>query len=274
VDKASQKSIRGDEPIVLPKYLYRYLRYRNEFDSLRQALKHNNWWFGSRANFDDEDDSRLPGIVIDGENLREMNEEFYGAIDSESEQRISTFLQDPESGAKATIAVQGFIDRVGMLCLSETPNSQEMWNLYSDGGRGVCLCFEASKLAFDPDFIPRGPFPVQYSDEPKRVWDPRGEVTFQLKQTANHVLRKAARWSYQKEWRLWVIPGGGGSAVGYQAMPRESLKAVIFGSILCDSEIADIEGWIVTGPFTPDRIRRSRTQESSLQVTCRQSHQN
>jgi hypothetical protein len=261
VDQSCQRGKR-DGPIVIPKYLYRYLPYRNEFDSLRQALKHNNWWFGSRANFDDEDDSRVPGIVIDGENLRRMNEEFYGTIDSQSEQSISTFLQDPESGAKATSAVQGFIDRVGMLCLSETPNSQEMWNLYADGGRGVCLCFDASELAFDPDFIARGPFPVQYSDEPKCTWDPRGELAFQLEQTHDHLLRKAARWSYQREWRLWVIPKRGGNAQGYQAMPCESLEAVIFGPMLDDSETADIEGWIIDGPFTPDRIRDSTKRQS------------
>jgi hypothetical protein len=246
-----------DGPIVLPKYLYRYLPYRNQFDSLHQALKQNNWWFGSRANFDDQDDSRLPGIVIDGENVRGMAEEFYGPIDSESEQRISAFLEDPGSGAKATSAVQDFIDRVGMLCMTATPNSREMWNLYADGGRGVCLCFEASKLALDPDLIPRGPFPVRYSDEPKRIWDPRGELPFQLKQTDDHLLRKAARWSYQKEWRLWVIPERGGNGLGYQAMPCKSLKAVIFGPMLDDREIADIEGWIAAGPFTPDRIRHS-----------------
>jgi hypothetical protein len=262
VGKACQRGKR-DAPIVLPKYLYRYLPYRNEFDSLRQALKHNHWWFGSRSNFDDEDDSRLPGIVIDGENLRGMNKEFYGTIDSESERRISTFLQDSESGAKATSAVQGFIDRVGMLCLTETPNSQLMWNLYADGGCGVCLCFDASKLAFDPDFVPSGPFPVEYSEEPKRIWDPRGELAFQLEQTSDHLLRKSARWSYQREWRLWVIPERGGNGLGYQAMPCKSLEAVIFGPILDDSQTVEIKSWITDGPFTPDRIRHSTKRESA-----------
>jgi hypothetical protein len=250
------------EPIFLPKHLYRYLPFRNQHDSLRRALNCNEWWFGSRLSFDDQADCQIPGVIVDGDQVRQMAAASTETIDSESEREIASFLVDPHAEEKVTKAVQGFVDRVGMLCLSATPNDQEMWNLYADRGRGVCICFEASKLAFDSDFVGRGPFQVRYSDDQKQVWDPRRSTASQLAQTEDHLFRKMARWSYQREWRFVIIPDKTNeSTVGNHAIPFQALRAVIFGTRLSESERAEIESWIASGPFKADRLYLPRKRE-------------
>ncbi len=54
----------GEKPeeYSIPKYLFRYRPFEDQFDSLRRILVNNEWYFGSRVAFDDQDDCKLPGI--------------------------------------------------------------------------------------------------------------------------------------------------------------------------------------------------------------------
>jgi hypothetical protein len=87
-----------------------------------------------------------------------------------------------------------------------------------------------------------------YSDAPKRPWDPRGED--QLDQTEAHLLRKATRWQYQKEWRF-IMHDEAKKTVGHHSMPVDSLRAVILGYGFDAGECQEIRKWIIDGPFRP-----------------------
>jgi hypothetical protein len=149
------------------------------------------------------------------------------------------------------VEVQNYINNVGILCFSEIGNLPALWKDYADDGRGVCLWLETLKIVNHERCRDRGPFEVIYSDATKRPWDPRGED--QLAQTESHLLRKATRWQYQKEWRF-IMHDEARKTVGYHSMPIDSLRAVILGYKLTLGECQEIRKWIVGGPFRPSLL--------------------
>jgi hypothetical protein len=233
---------------TVPRSLFRYVPFQNNFDSLRRVLESNQWYFGSCANFDDGDDSRLPGVRLDRDHLRGMMARSDGRL---TEREIEQFLRDPDAARRVTADVQNYINGVGILCLSEVGNDPALWRDYGDNGRGVCLWLETLKIANDDHYRDRGPFEIIYSDAPRRPWNPRSDD--QMAQTEAHLLQKATRWQYQKEWRF-LMHDDANSTVGYHSMPVDALRGVILGCRLTARERQDIRKWIIGGPFRPSII--------------------
>jgi hypothetical protein len=237
------------EDNTVPKYLFRYRSFADRYDSLRRILVNNEWYFGSRVDFDDQADCKLPGILIDRDHLRRvMAKKDGGKLSEAREKEIEQFLANPKSPDGTLAAVQKYVDSVGILCLSELHEDPELWKIYADSGRGVCLCLETLKIAFAADYIERGPFEVIYSDDPKLPWDPRGDRDYQNAQTEDHLLRKGTIWAYQKEWRFFLHRGEE-STVGFHPLPPEALQAVILGPRLTEGERELVRSWIKAGPF-------------------------
>lgn len=241
----------GEKPeeYSIPKYLFRYRPFEDQFDSLRRILVNNEWYFGSRVAFDDQDDCKLPGILMDRDYMRSLMAKKDGGLTKDREDEIERFLADPVEAERRTVdEVQGYVNRAGILCLSELHEDPELWRIYADNGRGVCLCLETFEIASAPDYAERGPFEVRYSDDPKRPWDPRGDQSYQVAQTEDHLMRKSTKWAYQKEWRF-IVTRGSESTVGDHPMPPTALRAVILGRRLTDPERERIQSWIRSGPF-------------------------
>lgn len=237
------------EEDTVPKYLFRYRSFADQYDSLRRILQRNEWYFGSRADFDDQSDCKLPGILIHPDHLRSvLAKRDGGKLTRDREDEIERFLANPKAQEQTLAAVQRYVDSVGILCLSELPDHSELWRIYADDGRGVCLCLETLKIAFAAGYIERGPFEVMYSDGPKHPWDPRGNKTYQNAQTEDHLLRKGTIWAYQKEWRFFLHRGEE-STVGLHAIPPDALRAVILGPRLSEVEREQVRSWIRSGPF-------------------------
>jgi len=82
-------------------------------------------------------------------------------------------------------------DEIGMLCLTDNPNNEEMWHEYAS--RGFVIAFDVAKLAgttFPKLWIRK----LSYTDEPiKYITDgiPNLEAFY----------RKEIRWSGESEWR-------------------------------------------------------------------------
>jgi hypothetical protein len=158
-----------DTDQTIPKFLYRYRAYQDDYDSLRNILVENRWYFGSRTKFDDEDDCILPGVLTDDRDyLEKLARSVNGTLTTEQRQQIDQFLADPNAERKLTTEVQGYIDRLGILCLSELDDHPELWRLYADSQRGVCLCLDMTKIVDTVYYHLRGPFEVKYHDGPKR----------------------------------------------------------------------------------------------------------
>src|SRR5271163_983822 len=104
-----------------------------------------------------------------------------------------------------------FLDKSGMLCLTENNNDILMWSHYGDGHRGVCLEFE---YRLGKDFFGEA-LPIRYlSAFPLLSFT----ETFSGSATRNDFLlefgncmflTKACQWSYEREWRLIDFPTEG-----------------------------------------------------------------
>src|ERR1700687_5953378 len=115
---------------TVPQLLFRYRPFRDEYDSLRKILINNEWYLGSRQNFDDETDCVLTGIVRDRDHIRGLMTENYGALTAARENEIERFLADPDGERRAVADVQKYINDVGILCLSELYDDPELWRTY------------------------------------------------------------------------------------------------------------------------------------------------
>jgi hypothetical protein len=236
------------EEYTVPKYLFRYRSFKDRFDSLRRILAKNEWYFGSRLVFDDQDDCKLPGILLDRDSMRSLLAKKDGKLTKAREDEIERFLADPSAERRTVEEVQDYVNRVGILCLSELHEDPELWRIYADSGRGVCLCLETLQIVSAADYAERGPFEVMYSDDPKHPWDPRGDKSYQVAQTEDHLIRKSTKWAYQKEWRF-IVHRGRESTVGDHPMPPAALRAVILGPRLTEAEREEVTSWIKSGPF-------------------------
>lgn len=164
--KYSKKDLRP------PRLLYKYRPFVDQHDSVRKILAQNNWWFGSRQSFDDEDDFVFPGVEDDPRLI---------GLDLE---RAKTDMQD-------------VLDKTGVLCLSESPKDPDLWRRYASDGAGICFELESDHLT-EPD---SGPFKVTYSDRPKPLWDRFAREEKRRKIADAHLLQKNICWKRQAEWR-------------------------------------------------------------------------
>jgi hypothetical protein len=240
---------RPESEATVPRFLYRYRALDDRFDSLQKILLNNLWYLGSRKDFDDQEDMVLPGVVLRREHLRDLAIEKNGNLTADIESQIEQYLADPLSERRTTAAIQKDLDEVGILCLSEQPDNRELWRIYADDGKGVCLMLESLDIFPATSKGPfYGPFEVRYSDEDKKPYDPRLD---RVAQADDHLLRKRAPWAYQKEWRFIRHHRGRHSTVGYCSLPQLALVGIIFGWQLSAGERAMICGWMNAGPFRP-----------------------
>jgi hypothetical protein len=248
---------------TLPQFLYRYRAIQDGYDSLRKILAENRWYFGSRVNFDDQEDCVVPGITIDRDYLEGFTLNARGALSLADLNRIEQFVADPEAEKRVVAEMQGYVDNVGILCLTELDDDPELWQRYADEGRGVCLQLDMTKLIQSEHYLlSRGPFEVIYRDGPRTVWDPHADKDSQQAQTEDFLFRKSTKWKTQKEWRF-IMHQGADKTVGEHAMPTDVLSAVILGRRLSESECREVSQWILSGPWKPTPTLYCREPEQS-----------
>lgn len=247
---------------TIPKFLYRYRAFQDNYDSLRKILQENLWYFGSRVNFDDQEDCIVSGIELDRGYLENLLRARKGPLSAEQLNRIEQFLSDPDAGKRVVAETQGYVDNVGILCLSELDDSSELWRIYADNGRGVCLQLDMTKLIESEPYILRGPFEVMYRDGAKSFWDPLADDESRQAQTDDHLLRKGAKWAYQKEWRF-IMHREAERTVGEYQMPVDALSAAILGRQLTEAECKAVSHLIRTGPWSPRPVLCCRNPAQS-----------
>jgi hypothetical protein len=84
-------------------------------------------------------------------------------------------------------------DEFAVLCLSEDPACDRMWQDYADNGRGFVVAFDTTCTAFDSLRTPGRIGKVEYSDEPI--------ASFLSAYGANTFFRKRTRYKFEAEWR-------------------------------------------------------------------------
>lgn len=90
--------------------------------------------------------------------------------------------------------IESFNAELGLICLSEIPDSLIMWSHYAANHTGLVFGFDTSKF---PEILRDALFRVTYSRE-KVKWDSEPETAERLCMT------KCIDWSYEKEWRAII----------------------------------------------------------------------
>jgi hypothetical protein len=122
--------------------------------------------------------------------------------------------------------------KIGILCLSETPNDILMWSHYADSHRGVCLQFDTMHTFF------QNTHKVIYQEDRPRI-NPSNQTHLQMTEYA--LLTKSAHWKYEKERRIIRYQPGAGIC----QIPAIAVTGLIFGAQTPKDEKELIRSWVV-----------------------------
>ena len=134
---------------------------------------------------------------------------------------------------------QGFVNTVGIYCLSERNDDILMWSHYADSHQGLCLQFDASteKTIFWEAFK------VVYQEEYPvvNIMDMGKAEEFR-----KALLTKSDHWNYEQERRILKMELEGGP--GHYSFAPELLKGVILGALMTDEDRNTLLNWIKKYP--------------------------
>jgi hypothetical protein len=229
-----------------PEFLYRYRNIDGvNLEYLRRTLLRDEVFLAPPRTLNDPFDCRITfdctkqpkhnvRAVID----RDLAFMEPGLTRRERRKRVTEELKlklhkQPEFWKTITTEMQAEIDRQGVLCLSESPDSLLMWAHYAGGHQGVCLKFRHEGNRF----FGRAQ-KVHYSDEPRNI-DPFDGSLIGLR-IAFLLNTKTTPWEYEKEWR--IVDHDRGS--GVQSFPPALLSGVILGMRIGESEREQIRSWL------------------------------
>lgn len=143
-------------------------------------------------------------------------------------------------------ALSSFGEKVGMLCLSENPDSLLMWAHYADSHRGYVIQFDAENKFFDQritsEDLLRSLKKVVYKDvRPSTYVYDMSDI--------DYLLTKGLEWEYEAEWRMFLpldmadskIKIGNDTICLYK-YPPEAIKSIIFGCRMSEEKKSEIIG--------------------------------
>lgn len=169
-------------------------------------------------------------------------------------------VQSPASQEVLDFIQQGHVDeiknRIGVLCLSENPNSSLMWAHYADSHRGVCLRFDG----FFPFFAEAQK--VDYLPQRRRI-NPFRDKQMEAMEAA--LLNKCEDWKYEAEWRIVKYENGSGA----YSFPTESLTGLIFGARISPHHESSIRQW-AAGRDSPLQFFRARPSVGTYEIQIEQ----
>lgn len=177
-----------------------------------------------------------------------------------------------EIGVKATSFVTEKIDQLlGVLCLSEVPDSLLMWAHYASSHTGFVVEFDAHHPSFhekksEQDDL-RHIRQVYYRDSrPSASLYDMGAIEL--------FLVKSSHWSYEREWRI-VRPLSDAVETIHKSpypialfkMPPAAIKGVIIGARTASKHVAAIRQAIDFNPeLSAIRIRRAVLDKSNFEL--------
>lgn len=224
----------------LPDYLYRYFSFKN-ISQVREIFRHNELYFPNVYQLNDPFDLKA----------RPSEAKVGNGINSHIHKLKAEFLNsDPIELEKAwELAHSGFIEKIGILSMSEKNDDILMWSYYADGHKGFCLKFKiSSEMPF-----PRPPLKVEYKKSyPLVKWIQGGE-NYEL---ADTILRtKSDQWQHEAEWRIIFTDGH-----GHRELPPESLAGIIFGAAMPKPDTIKIAKMVAEGKSNPQLFRAKLKQ--------------
>ena len=211
------QKIKENSPPI--QYTNCFYKYTNVDQRKLDLLKKKEIWFPAATTLNDPFDCRL-NIKVDPQNKEHSVNEQKNCIE-----KVSNMVKG-----------YGVLSLAAQIKGSENdgPNSLLTWAHYTDGHKGMCLCFDSSeymKVEHDKDGFPIKNYeyfrPVVYTDE-----YPEMKPFMFLGSTKKDVIAdtafgmlmtKSKEWSYENEWRIIQKESNKGFPI------PGKLKAVYFG---------------------------------------------
>ncbi|TGM85096.1 DUF2971 domain-containing protein [Leptospira bouyouniensis] len=136
-----------------------------------------------------------------------------------------------------------------IVCFSKTWDEHLLWSHYTQGHTGICYVYgfdffitEDQRAVIEVgNKLQASLFDVIYSNVWPEFFKEQEEISGRILYT------KSLVWEYEKEVRM-ILRGGS----GLQAIPKETLKAVIFGMKFKESEIPEVKNRFHSNGFTLD----------------------
>lgn len=210
-----------------PSHLYKYQRVTPY--SL-QSLADETVWLSSPASFNDPFDC---AINLDRKKMAESVALAVEIITQNSE--VEDSLQAPSveyerAYTQLRDGLRAEMQKIGVLCLSETPNEILMWSHYAEYHKGFCIEYRVDEAS-----------PLKSMAKPVRYTDVYPSLSLKnLPGDAEEnfidvcVYTKAKQWSYEREWRAIMHIG----EKLYRA--PAPVSAIIFGARMPDAHKRDI----------------------------------
>ena len=225
----------------IPKFLYQYSRLKK----LNKGDKHylegevtyreeriftkNKIYFRSPKQFNDPYDCRLPTMSFDASDeewIAEYSKQMPAKV---AKQRIREgHHKDLEHQKIFLKRFQKKIFKLGVLCLSEVPDSILMWSHYADGHKGFCLQFDNTEIRAEKVNYSRSYPEINYIRTPD-------EEQFDLT-----LLTKFKGWCYEQEWRIIEYENSYGTC----NFPKEKITGVILGAEMLPEHKKMIGKWL------------------------------
>jgi len=112
---------------------------------------------------------------------------------------IQFMVDDPDTQAQlvdTTRRNMHSLDEFGILCLTEQPDADQMWQEYADNGRGFVVGFSTTHAGFELLRVPGRIGRVAYSDVSFSTF--LGVIETEATRTFFH---KRMRYAFEREWR-------------------------------------------------------------------------
>ena len=203
----------------LPSKLYKYQSF-NEHDP--NNLRKRIFWFKKPEGFNDPFDCNINFQLVDvtEENLEllfnSLREESTDNKDFDrnyhSDGKVTKLFKDKviESSRKATSKLVNIFASLGVTCFSEINDDILMWSHYATSHQGFCLEFDTTKVPFTRTNKPDQDSALEkvlYSDSYPTI-SPTDIVFSQIPSLPQNLLTvKSSHWSYEREWRLFLMDG-------------------------------------------------------------------
>ena len=210
-----------------PLFLYKYQSFTQY--SL-QSLAENTVWMSSPASFNDPFDC---AINLDPKRLHESVAHALEIIMKntvvDDALKVSSEL-DEAAYAELRESLRAHMQKIGVLCLSETPEEILMWSHYAEYHKGFCIEF----MIDDTCLLGRLAQPVKYTEIYPSLSLKNLPADAEESFIDVCVYTKAKQWSYEREWRA-LAPAG---SKLYRA--PAPISAIIFGARMPDANKTEI----------------------------------
>jgi hypothetical protein len=217
-----------------PRKLYKYVPAR--WETIGTILVDNCVFFSSPARFNDPFDCARGVRFPDPDNLTQQDEDDWrhyfmhlaqnlkdaDAAFCNGKHRDKAFVKECEGSIEKEIL--SFGQKLGVLCLSETPASVSMWAHYGSNHKGVLIEFEHDRLPDDRDVVRS--FPVRYCDHLPTLREYLGAARSSdwSEFPKLFLCRKSTEWAREREWRFFTKEPN-----QYCDLPLGAVTRVIFG---------------------------------------------